>query len=300
MIHETREISIQNISPYIRYVNNHTFPSETVAERVIYDHEMIFGAEGEAGIRYGGQEYQIKEGDIFLLRPNIKNQMIVKPGRKFRAHCVHFDWFLEEEKFNFTAEMAYFGKKVSREDKEMLSQRPDYEVSEFYVPMLCTNLDYGVMEPLFKEIYRCFQKQGTVFRIRERAIFLQITAAIVEGQLTEQGVQRGHYHQKTIDEAVQYMKEHYQEALSTAVLAEYMGLSSKYFGVLFKSMTGKAVHEYLLEIRMQKARSLLIHTHMTVEEVSDAVGVGDVFYFTKLFKRHELVSPGKYRRMLTG
>jgi AraC-like DNA-binding protein len=297
-----QELAIQKISPYIRYVNNIHFRSgDIVQERIIYDHEFIFGLSGEARMRYGDEEYKIGASDLFYLKPNIKNKMYIEQGKAFHAHCIHFDWAFVDEQFNFTVEQYYLKRNLTPEERnytEKLKQRPSYEVSDFCLPSLISGLDYDIIAPLFKGIYHCFCQSDVSARLKERSIFIQIIAEILSQLLTEHGVQKGPYHQKTISQAIHYMKSNYKSAVTTPVLASQFGLSSKYFGILFKSMTGMTVQEYLLDIRIQIAKGLLIHTQKPLEEIAEEIGIGDVFYFTKLFKRHEGITPGKYRRML--
>lgn len=300
---EEQEIAIQKIAPYIRYVNDISFESEyKLRERVLYDHEFIFGLSGEARMQYGGEEYHLGRSDLFYLKPNIKNELFIEEGKKFRAHCVHFDWVLVDEQFGFTAEQYYMRSNFSQEEREYverLKKRPAYEVPDFCVPTLMTGIEYDIMAPMFKKLYHCFCQSDISSRLKERALFMQIVAELLSQQLTEHGVQKGHYHQKTMSHAINYMKEHYMEELNTPLLAKQFGLSPKYFGVLFKSMTGMAVYEYLLNIRMQNAKHLLIHSQKPLNQISEEIGIRDVFYFTKLFKHHEGITPGKYRRMLS-
>lgn len=299
---EEQQIAIQKISPYIRYVNDMVF-SDTHAQkdRILYDHEFIFALDGETLLDYGGEEYHLEKSDLFYMKPGVKNRMYAVPGKTFHANCVHFDWVWGDEQFEFTAEQVYMGRELTDGERsliERLTKRPAYEVSDFNMPVVIRGLDYDIMAPLFKELYHCFCQSDLASRLRERAIFMQIIAELSAFQLTEHGVQKNHYHQKTISQAVQYMHANYKEELKTPTLAERFHLSDKYFGILFKSMTGMAVHEYLLGIRMQNAKRLLIDSTMSIEEIASEIGIGDVFYFTKLFKRHEGITPGKYRRML--
>lgn len=299
---EEQQIAIQKISPYIRYVNDMVFPvTHSQKERILYDHEFIFALEGETFLYYGGEEYSLSKSDLFYMKPGVKNRMTAKPGKTFHANCVHFDWVWGEEQFEFTAEQVYMGRELTANERtliERLTRRPAYEVSDFNMPVVIRGLGFDVMAPLFRELYHCFCRSDLASRLQERAIFMQIVAEISSFQLTEHGVCRNHYHQKTISQAVQYMHSHYNEDIKTPVLAERFHLSDKYFGILFKSMTGMAVHEYLLNIRMQNAKRLLIESSSSIEEIASDIGIGDVFYFTKLFKRHEGITPGKYRRML--
>ena len=297
------QIAIGKIAPYIRFVNDVSYGEGLCyADRIIYDHEFIFLLDGSAIAEYNGEKYHLTRSNLLYLRPNVVHHLEVEPGGHFRAHCVHFDWFPIDERLNFTAEQLYIFPRNTDEERafiEQLKQRPAYEISDFYLPTLLRDLDYDVIAPLFQELYYYFCRHDLRSQLRQRALFLQIISELLGTQLTGEGVVRNHSRQKTISDAIRYMQAHFSEPITTPLLAAKTGLSPKYFGVLFKEMTGMAVHDYLLDIRIREAKRLLLSSPASLAEISQMVGIDDVFYFTKLFKRHEGITPGKYRRMLS-
>jgi YesN/AraC family two-component response regulator len=82
------------------------------------------------------------------------------------------------------------------------------------------------------------------------------------------------------------------------MLAEQSGLSLKYFGTLFKGATGRTIAEYLLDVRMKIAKGLLLATTSPLKDIAATVGIPDLYYFSKLFKRTEGMSPGQYRKTM--
>lgn len=299
---QIQEVSIQNISPYIRYVNHLCCPTQELhVNRILYDYEFIFCLDGKATMHYDGNTYLITRGDIFYIKPHLYNQLIIEKDNFFYAHCVHFDWVLIDDQFNFTVEETYMNLKKLKESPlfvKKLTERPLFGVSDFYIPTLIKRLDYDIISPLFKELFHTFQQDNLSSRLKERAIFMNIIAHILQSLLTDQGVNRNHYHQTTISNAIRYMQQHYMEDVTTTSLSITAGLSPKYFGNLFKRTTGKAVHEYLLDIRILNAKLFLHESELNINKISEKVGIPDVFYFTKLFKKHEGITPSVYRRML--
>ena len=93
-----------------------------------------------------------------------------------------------------------------------------------------------------------------------------------------------------------YLQEHLAEEISLGVLAEEFHLSGQYISQLFKSEIGVNFLAYLTNIRMEKAKKLLLSTGLSIAEVSEQVGYGDYRVFTKVFKKAEGVTPSQYRR----
>ena len=93
-----------------------------------------------------------------------------------------------------------------------------------------------------------------------------------------------------------YLQEHLEEEISLSVLAEEFHLSAQYISQLFKSEIGVNFLTYLTNIRMEKAKKLLISTSLSIAEVSEQSGYGDYRVFTKAFKKSEGITPSQYRR----
>ena len=98
-----------------------------------------------------------------------------------------------------------------------------------------------------------------------------------------------------VEEALTYLESNYAYDVSVQDLADSIGLNRSYLHRLFKSATGSSVQEYLLDLRIRKACSLLKSTDLPVAIISLSVGYEDTLYFSRLFKRKKGVSPSRYR-----
>mgnify|MGYP002709053921 FL=1 len=93
-----------------------------------------------------------------------------------------------------------------------------------------------------------------------------------------------------------YMQTHLAEEISLNLLAEAFHLSPQYISQLFKSEIGVNFLTYLTNLRMERAKKLLLSTALAVSEVAEQSGYGDYRVFTKAFKKSEGVTPSQYRR----
>ena len=101
---------------------------------------------------------------------------------------------------------------------------------------------------------------------------------------------------RTIHSITRYLQEHMAEDVSLTVLAEQFHLSGQYISQLFKNEIGVNFLAYLTNIRMEKAKKLLLSTSMSIGEISEQLGYGDYRVFTKVFKKSEGITPSQYRR----
>ena len=93
-----------------------------------------------------------------------------------------------------------------------------------------------------------------------------------------------------------YLQEHLAEEISLSVLAQQFHLNPQYISQLFKSEIGVNFLVYLTNIRMEKAKKLLLSTALSIAEVAEQSGYGDYRVFTKVFKKSEGITPSQYRR----
>ena len=77
-------------------------------------------------------------------------------------------------------------------------------------------------------------------------------------------------------------------------------MTRSYFTVLFSEKTGKSPYNYLTELRLEKARSLLKNSDLRVSEVAYSVGFAGLERFSDMFKRYTGKSPVAYRKSERG
>ena len=102
--------------------------------------------------------------------------------------------------------------------------------------------------------------------------------------------------ERVITGITRYLQEHLAEEISLSVLAEQFHLNPQYISQLFKSEIGVNFLVYLTNIRMEKAKKLLLSTALSIAEVAEQSGYGDYRVFTKVFKKSEGITPSQYRR----
>ncbi|MBE6601005.1 MAG: AraC family transcriptional regulator [Ruminococcaceae bacterium] len=95
-----------------------------------------------------------------------------------------------------------------------------------------------------------------------------------------------HYVRKVQD----YIRALYMQPLSVEDIATQMSLDRRYLSRLFKQKTGQTVQEYLISVRMEEAKKLLLQG-VSVENTAFLCGYEDTCNFSKMFKRRFGVSP---------
>lgn len=97
-------------------------------------------------------------------------------------------------------------------------------------------------------------------------------------------------------EVKNYLDEHYAERIVLDELAEKYYINKYYLTKIFKETYGSTISNYLIAMRITKAKQLLRFTDMTVDEIGSAVGMSDANYFSRMFRKVEGISPREYRK----
>ncbi|MDD6800777.1 MAG: response regulator [Firmicutes bacterium] len=132
-----------------------------------------------------------------------------------------------------------------------------------------------------------YEEFGTCIDNLKISLFDQRVSSASESEKQEE---------RTITGITRYLQEHLAEDLSLTVLADEFHLNPQYISQLFKSEIGVNFLSYLTNIRMEKAKKLLLSTSLPIADVADQAGYGDYRVFTKVFKKSEGITPSQYRR----
>jgi AraC family transcriptional regulator len=94
----------------------------------------------------------------------------------------------------------------------------------------------------------------------------------------------------------EYFNAHLAEAVQLRTLADLAKLSRSYFCRAFKVSTGLAPHQWQLQVRIAKAKELLLEGKISLAEIAFATGFADQAHFTRTFSRAIGCSPGAWQR----
>ncbi|UJF32439.1 response regulator transcription factor [Paenibacillus hexagrammi] len=93
-----------------------------------------------------------------------------------------------------------------------------------------------------------------------------------------------------------YIDEHLHEEISREEIAAYVFLNPAYLSRLFKKETGLSISEYMLKVRMEKAKKLLAESNDKISSVAEKTGYTHFSFFAKMFKKYTGFSPQEYRK----
>lgn len=98
-----------------------------------------------------------------------------------------------------------------------------------------------------------------------------------------------------IEQAKTYIRNNYSKDISLDEVSRQANISPYYFSKIFKEETGENFIEYLTNIRIDKAKELLINTEYSMKEICTMCGYADPNYFSRSFKKNVGLSPTEYK-----
>lgn len=102
----------------------------------------------------------------------------------------------------------------------------------------------------------------------------------------------------TIRNAINYINLNLQEPLSLSYVAEQINKNASFLSNQFKKETGQTITNFIHDCRIEQAIRLLNTSNLSVQEIAERVGILELNYFSKLFKKKVGMSPTEYKKLI--
>lgn len=268
-------MNIYNIVPYIRYsVNRKCLDGNwKIESRTIPDHEFVLITDGKGEITIEGKIYEARQGLLFYFYPGLIHAL-KSSGLKPMSFCaIHFSY----------GHIVYNDNKWTIENGDV--PLPLNFISDVN--------SYPILEELMKEITRNWSTRNNAYELMCNGLFLQLFHHILSGNHVN------YSSRFKVQKIIQYINQNIHNDLSIKELAAFANLSSDYLTSMFKSYTGLAPIRYINKCKIDAAKDLLINEDLRIKEIALKVGFKDEFYFSRMFKKLEGISPKDFRRKIS-
>jgi AraC-like DNA-binding protein len=241
------------------------------------DFELCLIINGNISVTISNAAYHLRKGDFFIIGPFQSHELKADVPALILSMQVNASFF--SSCYPQMANLEFITNIL-----------PEDTSSAVYREMYADSLDIARM--YFAETDKFELKCTGMLNLLFAAILEALPYRIVsdkERSLSQQRASR-------MREIIHYMDEHYSEKLLLSDFAEKSGLSLTYLSHFFKNYMGISFQEYLLRIRCEKARQLLLLMSHSLLDISIECGFSDPKYFNADFRKQYGCSPKVYRR----
>lgn len=226
------------------------------------DYYLMYITAGTLDVFLPSGKVRAGAGDFFIFPPRYKYRYRLNQGGEISYYFVHFTG-------SFAAALL-----------EKLG------FSELPARGECDATRGAVLR--FEEIFTSFSKNEDYRDVTLGAILQQLLAYIVsDGEAQSRSLR--------IKKSVEYINTFYTEEISIGALAKMDNVSISRYNAIFREIMGKSPSEYIIDLRIKHACTLLDTTDIAIGLIGEAVGYGDKHFFSKMFKKRLGISPRSYR-----
>ena len=252
--------------------------------------EIAYVYEGEAFIHTKEGKKRLKTGDFALIKPNTEHSLTLysenTKSRMWMCDCVftqkYFDSIVNDYlKIKDLSCYSLYSKLCNSEPLVITLSDDNAENIKKLLWLIAHEYNHYTVG------------SDTIISHSMIDLFVYVTRMYEYKNSSLSGVvSKSH----EIDELAKYIRANFSYNLSLDFLAQHMHLSREYLSRYFKKHMGKTISEYLLEVRIEKAKQMLRTTTYPIGDICEHCGYTSIGNFQKAFKKVTGVSPSTYRK----
>ena len=174
---------------------------------------------------------------------------------------------------------------------KMPSGRWSAPKTSLYIPRIVNNPVIEDIRTLSQGSHRSPGIEQSAFDFRATSTLLSlIYMATVASDQEQAGTMEKH-----VLRAEQYIRDHAPTIDTVAEIAAAVGIGPDHLRHGFKSLRGKSLVHYLTEVRIDLAKTFLLHSDLPLKQIASRCGFRDEYYFSAVFRRTSRMAPGRYR-----
>ncbi|WP_339218545.1 AraC family transcriptional regulator [Paenibacillus sp. FSL H8-0332] len=269
-------MNINQLFFHIHYCNFRRFKDTRIysnrISRTLEHHELILVTGGRGSVTVDHKKLQFRAGMLFYIRPGV-------------FHSIEFEL---EEPLCFLAVHFSYAQVLLMEGQWTLGEQPEP------LPLHTAQdlKDYYQIEEIFSKLVEVWNAKLPGYEFAAKTALQQLLIAIYQNNKRHN---QNYSTSLKVEKIIGYMQEHVCSTVTLPELAGLVQLSPAYLSRAFKEITGYSPIEFFSRIKMDKAKELILEgSGKKVKEIAGELGYTDEFYFSRIFKRMEGISPSEF------
>ncbi|EOH92668.1 AraC family ligand binding domain-containing protein [Enterococcus villorum] len=247
-----------------------TLPYHSFGPAIRQDYVLHVVMEGKGTYHVKEQQYHLKKGDLFLIRPG-DSTFYLADGDDPWMYC----WL----SFNGPLAQKIIQRSLFKEDQYTMVSSG----ISAYIDIILECMHHS-QEDLVNEL------ELTALTYRFLSLLLKDGGKVGLG---EQKV-----YSSLVIETVKYIEGHYPHHLTVEEIAQQLSINRSHLSRVFKNQLGTSIKEYLIGVRINRAAFLLSLTNDSVESIAYQVGFNSLVVFSRMFKKTTGETATSYRKRM--
>jgi YesN/AraC family two-component response regulator len=265
-------MKLKNLFFHIHYCNCRQLDKKVKysarINKTIQHHELFFVTNGKGHIKLPNKTYELKEGNLLYLCPNIPHTITIDSVEPICFFSVHFSY-------------AIVGFDNTKWDIKQ-------EADTLPLDSVQSLKDHYIINNLFKKLVGIWMEKPPNYEFISKTLFQELLFEIFQNLKNNND---NYSASLKVDKVINYMLNNINNKITLKELSLLVSLSPTYLSKIFKETTGYSVIEFFNKIKVDKAKELIVDGDKKIKEVSKLLGFSDEFYFSRIFKKVEGISP---------
>jgi len=270
-------IIVKNLQLNIHKINSPTLSHSHPENQLIY---YIKGSGKEIIEK---KEYEVFPGTIFLIPGNKKHSFIPSKGTSAEIFTLRFE-IVKNVIVNLKKDKMSSLKIL----KFLYSKTPNIWKT--------SNERKNQIDTLINKINDTLREKEFGYLIALNGYILLLLKEFLISMIEKKRNMELSMRDRFFIDITNYLKENFDKKITSKELASVFRISQNYLQKIVKSYTGYSFTRYFNEIKIDYAKKMLKETTLEIKEIAGKVGIFDINYFSRLFKKIEGLPPSKYRK----
>lgn len=246
---------------------DHSWPSapyRSHGDKYFWNNNLWSILSGKGILRTRQKHWPLHRGDVFLLRGNETYLSTHDPNNPLVVIAIHFD-YLDDNRITMAPEKIPFHHYINQ--------------MHFF-------------ESLLERLENSWRSGQT----DQVGTWMKACLAEIMNASTEKVSAPESRQEKTIKSLCEEFRNNPARPYTLSELARQTHCSPRHFNRLFRKYMGVTPQQYILTLRLETAKDLLLSSSLSVGRIAELTGISDIYYFSKWFKAQTGHPPSKYRK----
>ncbi|MBQ8598371.1 MAG: AraC family transcriptional regulator [Lachnospiraceae bacterium] len=284
---------IQNIDPYVRMMRLKKASMMSGKWKDI-DHVFTYIASGSADFIVEGNKYILSAGSVIIIPPYMTHIILSHGKEPLVQYIMHFDFYEEPER------RALIHKDILEEEYQVPISAKEREICPDVLIADIPEAERNDVVRRYLGLLREFQEKRKGRDLLIKADCLGLLVSSLRNLRNLQESAEGEKKSKTkawvhIEQAVEFInKSDLTEGPDNDSIARAAGVSPNYLTKVFQEYIGVSLHKYVMNLKVEKARQLLLTGKVNITEAARMTGFSSIHVFSKTFKSIMGISPSEF------